>query len=99
MKKHLLTAIITTSLTFVFYVACMIMSAYAPKQQYGETVLFLCLQGCIAVCIYTLVMGIKGVRDASIRGNAIATMIVSSGGIMLGTLFSLYAFAYVGFVF
>ena len=88
MKKNLITAIVATCLVFVFYYAGTMIGAIMTQNPFGSWVMFLCLLGCGGVCIYTFVLGIKGIKAKDNLGLAIATTAVSGIGMSVFTIFA-----------
>lgn len=89
MKKNLITAIVATCLVFVFYFVGTMLGAIMTQNPYGLWMMFLCLLGCGGVCIYTLVLGIKGIKAKDNLGLAIATTAVSGIGMSSFTIMAL----------
>ena len=84
MKKYLITAIVATSLMLVGYMVYTYVLGLFTSNEFASYIIFFMLLGCVAACITSLVYGIKGIKDKNIRGQSIATIVVSGLGLSCG---------------
>ena len=83
MNKYLLTAIISTSVLFTFCILYRyVLIGFNLTNAFAEYSFLLMIIGCIVACIVCLVFGAKGFREKEVRGQSIATAIISLVGIL-----------------
>ena len=90
----MIISIVATALLFVFYLVETIMSSVMSNNPFATWVIFYCVLGCIGVLVYTLVLGIKGIKDRNIRGKSIATVVISSIGLSSSLGITIYYIPY-----